>query len=98
MPEVEQMNEEVKKSDNEKKFWESYIRKYGTTIYHPVGTCKMGLENDPMTVVTEDTKVKGVHGLRVIDASIIPIIVSGNTNIPTISIAERAADIIKLNL
>ncbi|CAF1402651.1 unnamed protein product [Adineta steineri] len=81
--------------DNEDKFWESYVRKYSVTIYHPVGTCKMGKEQDEMTVVTPDTKVKGVKGLRVIDASIMPSIVSGNTNIPTIAIAERAADLIK---
>ncbi|UJR19608.1 hypothetical protein I4U23_022742 [Adineta vaga] len=92
---TEEMNEDLNKSENEEKFWESHIRKYSLTVYHPVGTCKMGLENDPMTVVTQDTKVKGVQGLRVIDASIIPILISGNTNIPTIAIAERAADLIR---
>ncbi|CAF1301312.1 unnamed protein product [Adineta steineri] len=81
--------------DNEDKFWELYVRKYSVTNFHPVGTCKMGKEQDEMTVVTPDTKVKGVKGLRVIDASIMPSIVSGNTNIPTIAIAERAADLIK---
>ncbi|CAF0758008.1 unnamed protein product [Adineta steineri] len=84
-------------TENEDQFWESYIRKYTITVYHPVGTCKMGKDDDEMTVVTSDTKVKGVKGLRVIDASIIPINVSGNTNIPTIAIAERAADLIKNN-
>ncbi|CAF0713125.1 unnamed protein product [Adineta steineri] len=84
-------------TENGDQFWESYIRKYTITVYHPVGTCKMGKEDDEMTVVTSDTKVKGVKGLRVIDASIIPINVSGNTNIPTIAIAERAADLIKNN-
>lgn len=83
---------------NEDQFWESYNRKFGVTCYHPTGTCKMGKEDDPTTVVTPDTKVKGVKGLRVIDASIMPTIVSGNTNIPTIAIAERAADLIKNNV
>ncbi|CAF0994250.1 unnamed protein product [Adineta steineri] len=81
--------------DDEDKFWESYVRKYTVTAYHPVGTCKMGKQQDEMTVVTSDTKVKGVTGLRVIDASIMPSIISSNTNIPTIAIAERAADLIK---
>lgn len=81
--------------ENEDQFWESYIRKYSVTVYHPTGTCKMGTEDDPMAVVTPDTRVRGVGGLRVIDASIIPHIVSGNTNIPTIALAERAADLIK---
>ncbi|CAF3877494.1 unnamed protein product [Rotaria sp. Silwood1] len=78
-------------------FWESYVRKYTITICHPIGTCKMGKEEDPMAVVTPDTRVKGVRGLRVVDASIMPSIVSGNTNIPTVAIAERAADLIKNN-
>ncbi|CAF1186840.1 unnamed protein product, partial [Rotaria sordida] len=84
-------------TENEDEFWESYVRKYTVTVYHPTGTCKMGNEEDPMTVVTPDTRVKGVRGLRVVDASIMPSIVSGNTNIPTVAIAERAADIIKNN-
>ncbi|CAF1507569.1 unnamed protein product [Rotaria sordida] len=84
-------------TENEDEFWESYVRKYTTTIYHPTGTCKMGKEEDPMTVVTPDTRVKGVRGLRVVDASIMPNIISGNTNIPTVAIAERAADLIKNN-
>jgi glucose dehydrogenase (acceptor) len=57
----------------------------------------MGKEDNIMTVVTPSTCVKGVKGLRVIDASIMPTIISGNTNIPTIAIAERAADLIKNN-
>ena len=81
--------------ESEDQFWESYIRKYSITVYHPTGTCKMGTEDDPMAVVTPDTRVRGVGGLRVVDASIIPRIVSGNTNIPTIALAERAADLIK---
>ncbi|CAF1594565.1 unnamed protein product [Rotaria sp. Silwood1] len=93
---VKEMNGD-ETTENEDQFWESFIRKYSVTVYHPVGTCKMGKEEDPMAVVTPDTRVKGVRGLRVIDASIMPSLVSGNTNIPTVAIAERAADLIKSN-
>ena len=84
-----------KNAETEDQFWERFLRNYSVTVYHPTGTCKMGVADDRMSVVTPDTRVKGVQGLRVIDASIIPKLVSGNTNIPTVAIAERAADLIK---
>jgi len=66
----------------------------GTTIFHPVGTAKMGLATDPMAVVDERLSVYGVAGLRVADASVMPTITSGNTNTPTAMIAEKAATMV----
>lgn len=69
-----------------------YVRQHASTVYHPVGTCKRA--NDALAVVDDRLRVIGVDGLRVVDASVMPRITSGNTNAPTIVIAERAADLI----
>ncbi len=66
----------------------------GTTIFHPVGTCKMGRTDDPMAVLDSELRVRGVHHLRVVDASAMPTITSGNTAAPTMMIAQRAAELL----
>lgn len=80
---------------NNVKQLEEFIRLRADTEYHPVGTCKMGPEEDPMAVVDHQLKVCGIEKLRVVDASIMPKLIAGNTNAPTIMIAEKAADMIK---
>jgi choline dehydrogenase len=73
--------------------WEDFVRRKAETIYHPVGSCRMG--RDEYAVVDSELRVRGVAGLRVVDASVIPMLPSGNTNAPTIMIAERAAALLQ---
>jgi choline dehydrogenase len=70
----------------------AHIRRLSQTLYHPAGTCRMG--SDPLAVVDSALRVRGLEGLRIADASIIPVLPSGHTNWPTVMIAERAADLI----
>jgi choline dehydrogenase len=72
-----------------------FARQYGATIFHPSGTCKMGPASDPLAVVDERLRVHGIAGLRVVDCSIMPTLVSGNTNAPVVMIAEKASDLIR---
>ena len=78
-------------SDDELLDW---ARQNGITVYHMIGTARMGPDNDPQAVVDDELRVKGVDGLRVADASIMPVMPSGNTNAPTMMIAEKASDMI----
>ncbi len=72
----------------------AHVREHGSTIYHPVGTCRMGAASDPLAVTDPAGRVRGIGHLRVVDASLMPRLVSGNTNAPTIMIAEKLADAI----
>ncbi len=75
--------------------WEAFVREKTETLFHPIGTCKMGPAKDEMAVVDPHCRVYGAKNLRVVDASVMPRLVGGNTNAPTIMIAEKIADIIK---
>ncbi|KAL0266694.1 UNVERIFIED_CONTAM: hypothetical protein PYX00_009167 [Menopon gallinae] len=77
------------------KYWECYSRHMTFTLYHPAGTCKMGPDNDPTAVVDPRLRVRGIKRLRVIDASIMPVITRAHTNAPTYMIAEKGSDMIK---
>jgi choline dehydrogenase len=74
---------------------DAWIKQTGETIYHPVGSCRMGAVGDPMAVVDAECRVQGIAGLRVVDASVMPTLVGGNTNAPTIMIAEKISDAIR---
>ena len=80
------------RSDDE---WRAFIRATAIGIYHPAGTCKMGV--DEMAVVDPQCWVRGIDGLRVADSSIMPRLISSNTNAPSIMIGEKAADLVKGN-
>ncbi|TKA78631.1 hypothetical protein B0A55_02677 [Friedmanniomyces simplex] len=75
--------------------WQPFVQKYASTSYHPGGTCKLGKSDDPMAVVDQHLRVRGVKGLRVIDCAIMPTLMSGHTQMPAYGIAEIAAEIIQ---
>jgi choline dehydrogenase-like flavoprotein len=87
---VEELPGEAVQTDDE---WAAFLRGTAFRPYHPVGTCRMG--SDDAAVVDPELRVRGVEGLRVVDASIFPTVTSGNTNAPVIMVAERAADLIR---
>eukprot|EP00658_Telonema_sp_P-2_P005355 TRINITY_DN12002_c0_g1_i10.p1 TRINITY_DN12002_c0_g1~~TRINITY_DN12002_c0_g1_i10.p1 ORF type:complete len:497 (+),score=129.79 TRINITY_DN12002_c0_g1_i10:161-1651(+) len=94
-PESEKKDEAILEEMASDEYLEKLIPKLALTIYHPVGTAKMGPSTDEMAVVTPDLKVQGIDNLRVADASIMPTIVSGNTNAPSIMIGEKCAAMIQ---
>ena len=74
---------------------DAYIRRTAWTVHHPAGSCKMGIDSDPMAVVDNELRVRGVDGLRVVDASVMPDMPGGNINAPVIMMAEKAADLMR---
>ncbi len=89
------MAKEIAPAGNSDADLDTHIQKDGITVHHPLGTCKMGLANDPLAVVDSDLRVFGVDHLRVVDGSVMPDLVGGNINAPIIMIAEKAADLIR---
>jgi len=73
---------------------DAHLRAQSQTLYHPVGTCRMGVDDD--AVVTPDLRLRGVEGLRIVDASVIPALPRGHTNWPTVMVAERAAELMRI--
>jgi 4-pyridoxate dehydrogenase len=74
---------------------DEHIKKTSITVHHPLGTCKMGADSDPLAVVDTELKVRGIDALRVVDASVLPDMPTGNINAAVIMAAEKAADMIK---
>jgi len=90
------IDETIPFNSKSEEYIKAYIRKSVITVYHPVGTAKMGRKDDKFAVVDSELNVIGLNRLRVVDASVMPKIPSANTNAPTIMLAEKAADLIKL--
>ncbi|KAG0717182.1 Glucose dehydrogenase [FAD, quinone] [Chionoecetes opilio] len=86
---------EEAEAEAEEEYWRCFVQHMASSFWHPVGTCKMGPSNDPLAVVDNNLRVHGVENLRVVDASVMPTIVSGGTAAATVMIAEKAADAIK---
>jgi choline dehydrogenase len=78
-------------------YWRQWVTHMAITTFHPTSTCKMGRIDDPTAVVTPDCRLKGITNLRVVDASVMPEVCSGNTNIPVTCIAERASGILLIS-
>lgn len=76
-------------------YWDCAVRSLSGTLHHQVTTCKMGPPNDPEAIVNHELKVYGVSNLRVVDLSVIPMMISAHTNVPSYMIGEKAADLIK---
>ena len=90
-------SEEIRSVEDIQRAVREFARQRGTTAFHLMGTCRMGPSSDPTAVVDDELRVRGVEGLRIADASIMPTMPSANTNAPTIMIGEKAADLIAGN-